>query len=297
MRICVIFNPAARGERAAHFFDHLNGLAKDCVFRPTHSQGAARTLATEAVNDGHETIVAAGGDGTINEVLNGIRDAPDGFKRARLATMPLGTVNVFAKELGIPMNLERSWMVIQKGRETRIDLPRVEYQSKGTMERRYFVQLAGAGLDARAIELVSWSLKKKTGPLAYVAAGLKAIRETQPRIELNRDDHPAESGQLVLFGNGRYYGGKFHVFPHADMRDGLLDVCVFPKVNWPTLFHCGARLLTTAHLPRSRAQHFRAASIHLPGPPGTPMEVDGELCGHLPATFSIEPLALRVVVP
>lgn len=295
--MCVIFNPAARGEKASRFFDHLNGLATDCVFRPTTSPGGARSLATQAVNEGHETVVAAGGDGTINEVLNGIGDATDGFNRARLAVMPLGTVNVFAKELGVPMRFERAWEVIQKGREDRIDLPQAEFQSNGKQERRYFAQLAGAGLDARAIELVSWKLKKKTGPVAYIAAGLRAIRERQPRIELKRDGQSPESGQLVLFGNGRYYGGRFHVFPHADLRDGLLDISVFPKVNWPTLFHCGASLLMTAELPRSRALHFRAHTVELTGTPGTSLEVDGELCGQLPASFSIQPLALRVVVP
>lgn len=293
----MIFNPAAGGEKAARFRQHLDRFAADCVLKLTSGPGGAIAPAIEAVIEGFDTIVAAGGDGTINEVLNGIGDVPDGFKRARLAVMPLGTVNVFAKELGLPMQLKQAWRIIQQGREARIDLPRIEYQSSGQPARRYFVQLAGAGLDARAIELVSWKLKKKTGPLAYVVAGLKAIRETQPTISVARSGQPPATGQLVLVGNGRYYGGKFHIFPHADLRDGLLDVCLFPKVNWRTLFHCGARLLATARLPHSRAHHFRTASFHLTGTPGTSFEVDGEFCGQLPASFSVEPQALRVVVP
>ncbi|HMP84338.1 MAG TPA: hypothetical protein PKA41_16690, partial [Verrucomicrobiota bacterium] len=168
--------------------------------------------------------------------------------------------------------------------------------STRTPARRHFAQLAGAGLDARAIELVSWKLKKKTGPLAYVVAGLKAIREKQPVLEV-RCDHQSSTGELVLVGNGRLYGGSFHVFPHADLRDGLLEICVFPKVNWSALFHCGATLLTTARLPASRAHHFRAQSFQMTGTPGTSFEVDGELAGQLPATFSVERLALRVLVP
>ena len=127
------------------------------------------------------SIVAAGGDGTVNEVLNGLGDAPDGFARARLGVLPLGTVNVFARELEIPLRIERAWEILQRGRETRIDLPRVEFSANGVRQKRYFVQLAGAGLDARAIELVDWSHKKKAGPLAYVIAGLKALRERQPK--------------------------------------------------------------------------------------------------------------------
>jgi diacylglycerol kinase (ATP) len=101
----------------------------------------------------------------------------------------------------------------------------------------------------------------------------------------------------VLLGNGRFYGGRMHIFPHADLRDGLLDVCIFHKANWATLFHCGATLLATARLPASRARHFRAETFELAGTSGVSFEVDGEFAGQLPATFSVERLALRVVVP
>lgn len=295
MPICVIFNPAARGQKASRFRRHLGDLARDCVFKPTHAAGAATFLAKDAINEGFDTIVAAGGDGTINEVVSGIADAHDGFARARLGVLPLGTVNVFAKELGLPMNLSRAWDVLRQGRECRIDVARVDFQADGMPARRHFAQLAGAGLDARAIELVSWKLKKRIGPLAYVVAGLKALRETQPALEVQLNGRRI-TGQLVLVGNGRFYGGRMHIFPHADLRDGLLDICVFRKANWATLFHCGATLLTTSRLPASRAQHFRAESFRLTGTPGTSFEVDGEFAGKLPATFSVEHQALRVLV-
>ena len=150
--------------------------------KATTAPGDARRLAAEAVGEGFDLIVAAGGDGTVNEVLNGLGDAPDGFARARLGVLPLGTVNVFARELKIPLRIERAWEVLQRGREMRIDLPRVEFSANGIRQQRYFVQLAGAGLDARAIELVDWAHKKKIGPLAYVIAGLKALRERKPKI-------------------------------------------------------------------------------------------------------------------
>src|SRR3989442_11173154 len=104
MRTCVIFNPAARGEKASRFREHLGALSAQCTLKPTYAAGAGRSLAAEAVREGFELIVAAGGDGTVNEVLNGIGDATDGFARACMGVLPLGSVNVFAKELGMPTN-------------------------------------------------------------------------------------------------------------------------------------------------------------------------------------------------
>src|SRR5205085_381763 len=119
-----------------------------------------------------------------------------------------------------------AWQVLRAGRETRIDLPRVEYSSNGKTQQRYFAQLAGAGLDARAIELVQWQLKKRLGPLAYVWAGLQALQGPPALLTVNAGASSA-AGSLVLIGNGRLYGGNFRIFPRADLRDGLLDVCVF----------------------------------------------------------------------
>ena len=280
--------------------------------------------------------MAAGGDGTVNEVLNGLGDVPDGFERARLGVLPLGTVNVFARELALPSRLEAAWETLRQGRETRIDLPRVEYgivqspkfkvpspEAKGHspqskvegpeaesksarlgvqnaegkgVQRRYFAQLAGAGLDARAIELVKWELKKIIGPLAYVWAGLQALIGNPASIQAAGAGQVATGG-LVLIGNGSLYGGPFRVFPKADLRDGLLEVCVFPRVNWLTLARCGPQLLLWRNLPASATQVFRAESIALSSPAPVPLEVDGELIGHLPASFSVERSRLRVIVP
>ncbi len=98
----MIFNPAARGEKARRFRRQLDAIGAQCALKATAAPHDARRLAAEAINDGFDLIVAAGGDGTINEVLNGIGDAPDGFAKARLGVLPLGTVNVFARELKIP---------------------------------------------------------------------------------------------------------------------------------------------------------------------------------------------------
>jgi YegS/Rv2252/BmrU family lipid kinase len=296
VRACVIFNPTAKGEKAKRFRRHLDLIAAECALKQTVSAGGARSLALQAVREGFDTIVAAGGDGTLNEVLNGIGDSPDGFERVRLAVLPLGTVNVFARELGLPMDLKRDWEIIRAGKEMRIDLPCVECVMNGSVQKRHFAQLAGAGLDARAIDLVDWKLKKKIGPLAYVWAGLLALREPASALTVVSGTDSAV-GELVLVGNGRLYGGQFHLFPRADLCDGVLEICVIPKTNWPTLIHCGMGLLTRGRLPEGAARSLRSETFTITSAVPTPLEVDGESVGHLPATFSIQPKKLRVIVP
>ena len=294
----MIFNPAARGNKARHFRRQLDAIGSQCALKATAAPGDARRLAAEAVGEGYDLIVAGGGDGTVNEVLNGIGDAPDGFARARLGVLPLGTVNVFAREMKIPLRLERAWEILRRGREMKIDLPRAEFSAYGRSERRYFVQLAGAGFDARAIELVDWQHKKKVGPLAYVVAGLKALRETKPQITARENARPTGqqfTGELVLAGNGKFYGGPFEFFPEADLRDGMLDVCVLARVNWPALLRPVAGLLARRKLPEKAVRRFRAPSFELLGEAG--FELDGEWAGNLPVKFSVEREKLRVIAP
>jgi YegS/Rv2252/BmrU family lipid kinase len=296
VRICVIFNPAARGNKARHFRHHLDEIGGEGALKATIAPGDARRLAAEAVGEGFDLIVAAGGDGTVNETLNGLGDATDGFARARLGVLPLGTVNVFARELKIPLRMERAWEVLRRGREVRIDLPHAEFSANGARQRQYFVQLAGAGLDARAIELVNWSHKKKIGPLAYLIAGLKALREKRAVITVRADGREV-TGELILIGNGRFYGGPFVILPSADLHDGLLDICVFPRINWLTLLRCAPGLLARRKLPDSRVQRVRAATFELAGGSAAAFELDGEWAGRLPVFFSTEREKLRVIVP
>jgi diacylglycerol kinase family enzyme len=105
------------------------------------------------------------------------------------------------------------------------------------------------------------------------------------------------TGELVLIGNGRFYGGKYRLFPRADLTDGLLEVCVFPQANWLTLARCMPMFLARRDLPASVARTFRAGTLTLTSPARTPMQVDGENIGQLPASFAMESGKLRVIVP
>ena len=296
VRVCVIFNPVAKGDKARHFRDRLDDIGRQASLKLTRCAGDARSLAAEAVRDGFEIVVAAGGDGTLNEVLNGIGDVPNGFEQTRLAVLPLGTVNVFARELRIPLKLDAAWQIILHAKEALIDLPFAESGPAGSRQRHWFAQLAGAGLDARAIELVDWRLKKKFGPLAYVYAGFKAILEKRPMLVATTEGSKLE-GELVLIGNGRLYGGNFATFHEAQMDDGQLDVCVFPRANFFTLLRCAAPLLLAGKLPERAVRRFQAAEFQLTGPASASFELDGELIGRLPVRFAVARRQLRVIVP
>ncbi len=296
MRICVIFNPTARGDKARRFRAQLDAIGAQAALKQTTCAGDAHRLASEAASEGFDVIVAAGGDGTVNEVLNGLGDAPNGFARARLGVLPLGTVNVFARELGLPLSSGPAWEIILRDRERRLDLPWVEWAAASGKQRRHFAQLAGAGLDARAIELVSWPLKKKVGPLAYIYAGLKAIGEPAPIITVSAGQ-TSTVGELVLIGNGRRYGGEFVLFPEANLSDGMLDVTIFPKAGWRTLLRSGPVLLSCKRLPAGISRSLRGPTLTLTSDARVPFELDGELVGHLPATFGVRRGELRVAAP
>jgi YegS/Rv2252/BmrU family lipid kinase len=295
VQTCIIFNPSARGEKATAFCSKLESLYPNCVLRRTTGPGAARSLAAQAVREGFGTVVAAGGDGTANEVVNGIGDVPGGFEKSRLGILPLGTVNVFARELGLPRSLPVVAKAIALGNEKAIDLGKVEFQREGKRETRYFLQLAGAGLDSRAIALVSWELKKKIGPFAYAWAGVRAVREKQPVITVEAGE--SVSGEMVMVGNGRFYGGSFAVFPSASLRDGLLDICVIEKVTSLRAVQIALGIASGSLYRFCPVRHLQSPTVSLKSSSPVILQVDGENVGELPAAFSVLPKVLRVVVP
>ncbi len=295
-RVCVIFNPTAKGERARRAIAKLHALESDCALKPSLAAGAARRLATEAVQEGFEIVAAMGGDGTVHEILNGIADVPDGFSRVRLGVLPVGTVNVFARELAIPLRFENAWRVLSQGREKVVDVPEMEFQTAYGREKRWFAQMAGCGLDARAVELLNWNLKKRIGQLAYVVSGMQALREKPVLLEVTADGRKV-NGALVLLGNGRFYGGSIPVFQAAELQDGLLDVCVFPKVNWWVVLRYALAFLSPRLLQRSTEQHLQAAQVTITSSSPVGVQLDGELVGRTPAVCQLHRRRLRVVVP
>lgn len=296
MKTCIIFNPAARGDKARRFQKNLDALAASAALKPSLTPGHSRALAAEAVRENFDLIVAAGGDGTVNEVLNGIGDVPDSFSHVRLGVLPVGTINVLAREFRIPLTLAGAWNVLQAGHERAVDLPQIDFLSPGKTVTRLFTQMAGFGWDARAVELVQWELKKKIGHLAYFASGLRALREPLPEVTVS-DGTRTLRGQLIIVGNGRFYGGNWALCPEADWQDGLLEVTVFPRINSRSALRAACALMFNRLYALGGVQYLRAPALEFTSPSHTPVQVDGEYAGTLPARCSLRPRTLRLIVP
>ena len=193
---CIVLNPAAGVVLRKEVAGQLPSAAGRATIFLTSGPGDAESAARRAVQMGFKTVVAAGGDGTVNEVLRGVTGSG-----VRLGVLPLGTMNVFARELGMPLDWEEAWGRILKGCERRMDL--------GWANGQPMAQLGGVGFDARAIERVSPRWKRAAGPAAYVLAGIQEIFERQVPLRICAEEIGELQGVWVLVGMGRYYAGPF----------------------------------------------------------------------------------------
>ena len=286
-KILVILNPAARGERAKALRDKIASLSHHVLVRNTSSPGDARGLASRAVSQGYGTIVAAGGDGTINEVVNGIGSAG---AAVQFGILPVGTMNVFAAELGIPQNnLGKAWQVIEAGCSRLVDLPQANHE--------YFVQLAGVGLDAEVVRQTTPDSKKVLGPMSYLLTLAQVAARQPPKIRIEPVDGATREGSFVLVGNGRFYGGPFVVFKDARLDDGLLDVLVFQNQSHWDLIRYFQAIAFGNHPALPDVEYFQSRGLRLTSREPVPVEIDGELTGTLPYEFGFSNGKLKVLVP
>ncbi len=284
-KTAIIMNPAARSERARRRHDRLSALTDGAVLRATSRCGDAECLARAAVAEGYRTIVAAGGDGTVNEVVNGIAGSS-----ASLGLLPLGTMNVFATELGLPVtNLKRCWEVICEGQIRKVDLP--------SANGKHFVQLAGVGFDAQVVKETSRALKRSFGPLSYLLSAAQIAARRPPRLSIESEHAAAQEGSFVLIGNGRLYGGPFPFFKNAVIDDGLFDVLVFKRLNYLEIIRYLQDVVMRSQITAPEVEYFQTTSLRVRSEGPVPVEVDGELIGNCPVHFKIRNRGLRVLAP
>ncbi len=260
-------------------------IARGCPIRVTSHPGEAEALARHAVEEGFARIVAAGGDGTVNHVANGLAGSD-----AALGLLPLGTVNVFAMELGLPLNdLELCWDIIKRGNMRRVDLP--------SANGKYFVQLGGVGLDAQVVKETSLAFKRSFGPLSYLISAAQIAARQPPKLLIESDNAPVSEGSFVLIGNGRLYGGPFPFFKHAVTDDGLLDVVVFKRLGFLEIIKYLQDVVFSSDIRVPEVEYFQTRGLRITSEQDVPLELDGELAGNCPVDFQIQKKALRVLVP
>ncbi|HZR79019.1 MAG TPA: diacylglycerol kinase family protein [Chthoniobacterales bacterium] len=287
----IILNPAAHGDRAQKKQAQVESLARECTFCATTRVGEAELMARRGVDEGFEKIVAAGGDGTINEVVNGIGlsgSHPAG--KVSLGVLPIGTMNVFATELGLPVsNLEQCWNIIQMDRIRAIDLPKAN--------QKFFAQLAGVGLDAQVVKETSAQLKRNFGPLSYLISAAQITARKPPRLFIESDEAPVKEGSFVLVGNGRLYGGPFPFFKHAVIDDGKLDVVVFKSLGYLEIIKYLQDVVFSSDIRVPEIEYFQTPRLRVESDQPVPVEVDGELVGNCPVEFTLQERSLRVLAP
>lgn len=293
MPIPVILNPAARSTKAATLGQAIRRLSPEPELHLTQGPGDATVIAERLATEGHELVVVAGGDGTMNEVLQGVCRAnarrKRGEKHTALAVLPLGTMNVFSVELKLPgKDIAECWRRITTGKIGEIDL----WMANG----HYFVQLGGIGLDAQIVQETSWEQKKKYGPLSYVMSAVNVLMRPAPALSVQIEGKAPLLGTVVLIGNGKYYGGPFPLFRDASNTDGKLDLIIFRGLGGMEFIQLLRGMLIDGYQRSEYLDYIQADGFTVSSDHGeVPVELDGELAGQS-ARWDVRPAPFRLSV-
>jgi YegS/Rv2252/BmrU family lipid kinase len=249
------------------------------------------------VEAGARLLVAVGGDGTINEVANGLVDAEE----AELAIVPRGTGGDFVRTFGIPSRLDDAVRVALEGRTRTIDLGRAAFQSwSGASGESYFANIASAGMSGAVAKRTNEATRAPFGgKAAYLWSTLVVFagwRNAELRVTV---DGEVRSGPMfdVIVGNCRYLAGGMKMLPEAEPDDGLFDVLLIGDVSKLDLVRTMPKIYRGTHLPHPRAELLRGASVMVETGQPLPVELDGEQPGTTPIRFDVVPGALRLRVP
>jgi len=307
----LVVNPRSAGGATARHFDSIAQAARNAVGECAHAftdrAMHAADLTREALGRGYDLIVAVGGDGTINEVVNGFFQPPrPGTPAAAvqpgaaLGLLPRGTGGDLRRTLGLDGDLWRCAGRL-KGEPKRIDVGRVDYLDDGGREAsRYFINVGEVGVGARVVDIANASSKVLGGKLTFMLASLRALigwRDLPVRAFF--DGGPAEelSVTTLAVANGRYFGGGMMIAPEAKIDDGLFHVTIWSGYTLVDFVLKSGSMYDGSHTRNSGTRTLTARTVRLePGgkePVG--VEVDGERIGRLPATFTILPGALKLV--
>ena len=297
-RALVVVNPAAGGGRTERVWPRLrDALARaglDFDWVATRVTGEGVELARAGVRSGHRLVVAVGGDGTINEIVNGVT-GPDGLPQATAGAVLTGRGRDAGRNFGVPTAMLPAVAALVGGVDTTLDLGLATWADG---HRRYFLGAAGAGFDA-AVATRAASVGAR-GTLPYLLAVLAAVRTSRPRpATLTADGAVMWRAPLTaaIVANARHFGGGMRIAPHADPADGALDLVILgalgrlEMVRWLPTIYWGGHLAN----PRVTTRRVRRLTVDAPAP--LPTQLDGEIDGTTPLTITVAPRALRLRLP
>jgi len=283
----------SRQIRKAMAILHEAGIAADLHL--TTRQGDAERIAREAASQGRDLIIVCGGDGTINEVANGIA-----LSQTPLAILPSGTANIVARELGLPGNILKAARQLPSWRPCRIPLGRAVWEESGSTRQRYFLAVAGIGLDAHIISHLNVAMKLRLGVVAYGWAAVRQVsRYDFPRFQCETNGSRVSATFAVIQRSSRYAGWLKLARPHSIRNPGF-SCCIFQGSGRARYFQYAMGIVTQSHFGMKDVRFLNGCSLRCTPVQSEPVvcfEVDGELAGRIPVTFESVPDALTVLVP
>ena len=302
-----ILNPAAGNARSHRSWPLIEQALRTAGVRfdtvPTRSPRSGQAIAATAVREGRRRLLVAGGDGSVHDVINGIFAATEAgalTAPVTLGAIPLGTGNDWARSLGMPRAPDEIAAVVRRNRLMTHDVGRIDFSSTHC----WFINVAGAGFDAHVIARLPARLPSR---LTYIMGALGALldyRAPHFEIETTMQDaghHASTRVQgrhlLVFVANGRYCGHRMDIAPTALPDDGIFEVVAIAEVSLAEALLKLPKLYRGTLAGDPVMRHERGSIVHIGSVPSAPVEADGQLVGATPATFSVLPKALRVLVP
>ena len=293
----IIVNPTAGGGRAGRLIGWLRERLErrgDARLEITTRPGDAQDLAANAARTGHDRVVAVGGDGTVQEVANGL--IAGGGSATSLGIVPMGAGNDLARSMGLPRDPAAAW-TISIGAGTRvIDLL---LATDGDGRTRWFGSAGGIGFDAQVASAMATRRGWQRGQAGYLLTTLAELRRfSNRRVELTIDGSTASHQVLfIAIANGEYYGGGMRIAPGASLDDGLLDLCVVGDLSRITAVRQLANLYRGTHIAHAQVDMLRGRAVGIEGDRATLVHLDGEPFGHLPLRVELHPSRLLVAAP
>jgi YegS/Rv2252/BmrU family lipid kinase len=298
MKVTIIANPIAGNKKQSDLRIADNLLRSQGIIpeiRQTGKRGDACLFAQDAVQKKTDIVMAAGGDGTINEVANGLVGST-----VKLAVLPRGTANVFSREATIPSDPHAAVDLLFTGTVRHINLGLIRYRDRYHEHEitKHFILMAGIGFDGGVLSEIKRSSIARWGRAAYVFKGIRALSQyTHSQISITVDQGKTLQGYSAVIGNALYYGGKFIVTPHASLLDDSLELCVFRNKGSWAMGKNVIRLLMKNYGSSRDLCYCKARSIHVTSSDEVFIQADGDFMGTLPAYISVSKTTLPVIVP